>query len=313
MAIKTHNHEIVNSISKVKGITFNDYSLNLAMNIGNQDIINIVSKMGAKYKVNYTGKYRDILTYNDQYMVSTSKCPKELKAETESCIKDYIVEMIDNTGCCVPNVKKIDINKITDEQESILNEKVNDYLKNNKTKNFVLLYTFNGDVLLNSYIRNNRKINETIKQYYLEHMDVTFNKYLNVIDCKKDSKLDSDKFIKCYIDFFDKQLLNARITLPFDIVLKRYLKTNIKNFKINSFILHLSYISCTTKPANDSDNQSLVYFRIYVPSGTPLIPILFNSKLPMENEILLDYNCSFYIYDIKDIYVYAYVIYIKNK
>ena len=174
------------------------------------------------------------------------------------------------------------------------------YKVSNDIKKYLILYSHNGDILLNMYLNNDKKIDKNIIDYYRTKYSQVFKKYTKGI--MERFFYDNEQYIKSFIDTFYKYLRKAIILSPLDIIVYRGISyIDSKDIKLNSFIKYKSYLSTSLSKIAGSnfavDNGILL--EILINKNTPIIPILFNSVYPEEQEILLPDNSILFILDKK--------------
>ncbi len=162
----------------------------------------------------------------------------------------------------------------------------------------MLLYSNHGDVLINNYLRNNRKVNDFILSYFSANYEETFK------DMKDIFKYDDKKHVQSYIDYFYESLKDCFLT-KFDknIIVYRGIKS-IPDLKVNDVIQNNYFIStdCSiytaerfTKSEYINGKTIGVILKIEIPKDTYVCPIFLNTMWNRETEILLNNDSCFYV------------------
>ena len=269
-------------------------------------------------KINIDNNIIDSVTYikyDDCELFLNKPCPINFKSFNFS--NDNIPNTNTNTCCYkdfndedVINFKKLNSTDIYKYINILLSSLSDDNLNNYIYS--VIIYSHNGDVLLNKYYLNNNKINNNIIDYYQSHYLSGFLKYEKNISCIKEHSVE---FIKCYIESIHNDINNIfeNIKLP-NLVLnvfrgfdmnedtfnEKYKVNNLIQF--NTFLSTSLYIDVAEGFANPkvSGNVSII-FDIILPLGSKYIPILGYSVYDLENEILLNKGTKLYIKNIEKV------------
>jgi hypothetical protein len=164
-----------------------------------------------------------------------------------------------------------------------------------KNKKTMILYSYKGDVLLNNYLRNNKKVNKFILDYFNKEYYTTFQYMTNIF------KNDDIIYVQSYIESFYESLRECfKAKLKKNIIVYRGL-TTIPNINVGDIIENNFFVStsCDIKVAEKFTNID-TYFHIEIPAGTYFCPIYISSRYSEEHEILLNNNSCFYVKSIKD-------------
>lgn len=207
----------------------------------------------------------------------------------------------------------------------------------NDYRDVAILYTYNGNNLINNYIINNYSINTTIIRYFLEKYRRTFSKY-SLRDCLRVKPIGGDRFIDCFIDGcinnFDS-LFNLIRPQTFSfyvyrgISIKKHIIDGITDindiddmnfirryYPIDSLLKFKTYSSTSLSLGravdfigggddnegddNEGVNNIPIIFKITIPNGSKTIPVLRESKFNREYEIILNRNSIFYVESINN-------------
>ena len=180
----------------------------------------------------YTHIFKDIII-NDELKLTylkTIQCKKSLNINNW---KERISETI----------KKINenYNSIVDQMNLIIRNNLNV-----TDMNYILLYTNQGDYIINNYLSNNREISRDIFNYYKQLYTFGFRRFYQINnDCYIE---DTDKFIKCFIETcIDGLSNNIRKISPFllnhDLVVYRQIEQKNNIYKKNQCITLSSFSS----------------------------------------------------------------------
>jgi len=157
-------------------------------------------------------------------------------------------------------------------------------VKYNQTQiDAMLLYSYNGDVLLNMYIRNGYVLNSSIIEYYTAHY-MWFAEFVG--------DFANDEF-----DFIDDYIMNLYInlsstfTLHFNesILLYRGIKTKT-HYIVGQKIRPVGFLSTTCdyeQALRFKRGSSGTLFELNVPAGLNISPVYEYSRYPQEHEFLL--------------------------
>jgi hypothetical protein len=171
-----------------------------------------------------------------------------------------------------------------------------------KDLKIMLLYSYNGDILINNYLRNNKKIDKNLLDYFHNHYYKTFHPMMENIFYG-----DTLRFIKTYIQNIYYSLKECfKTSFNENVIVYRGLKTDPMLNKGN-IIQNNFFISTTCNIYKAYEFSSNIIFEIEIPKNIKICPVLLNSRFSQENEILLEDNTIFYIKDI--LYKEKYKIY----
>lgn len=158
----------------------------------------------------------------------------------------------------------------------------------NEQLSTMILYSHNGDILLNSYLKSNRKLTTNIIDYYHKHYYQTFSKMKNIFI------KDDNKYITAYIESF-YEALRLCFIVEFDKAIIVYRRISIDpKYKKGDIILNKFFIS-TSCDIQSTEEFGEILLIIEIPKNTKVCPIYLNSKYPDEKEILLKDNTYFYV------------------
>ncbi len=158
----------------------------------------------------------------------------------------------------------------------------------------MILYSCNGDVLINNYLRNGKKISESIIKYFNEKYYLSFEKYKNIF------LNDNKKFIHSYIENFYESLKKCfKSKFDKNIIVYRGLSHDPMLQK-NDLILNNYFVS-TSCLLSVAENFVLkgALLEIEIPANTYICPIYLFTHFEGEAEILLPDNSCFYIKNIR--------------
>jgi len=160
------------------------------------------------------------------------------------------------------------------------------YNYSQKQKDVMLLYSHNGDKLLNYYIRNNYKLSDELIDYYREH-------YMWFAEFVPDFATDDDKFIEDYIlNIYDELLNTFVVSFDKDIVLYRGLAEIMPYFKGQKIKL-TGFISATCDKeiaygfATPNIVDDCTVIELIIPRGFFISIIYKFSRYSAELEFLL--------------------------
>ncbi len=195
--------------------------------------------------------------------------------------------------------KTINIDK--DANIKYIHDNVDKTIYNSENKSIMILYSFNGDVLINSYLRNGKKISESLIKYFNDKYYLSFREHVNIFIN------DDKKFIHSYIERF-YELLKECFKTKFDrniIVYRGLIKDPLlkKNDDVSDFILNNYFISTSyllSSAQNFLRTEEGALLEIEIPSNTYICPIFLSSRFSHEAEILLPDNSCFYIKNIRE-------------
>jgi hypothetical protein len=185
-----------------------------------------------------------------------------------------------------------DIDEKNKDCQYILNEVYKDEnmrIYSEKELKTMLLYSYNGDVLINNYLRNDRKLNKNLIDYFHNHYYKTFYPMKNIfID-------DSVIFIKHYIEnIYDSLKKCFKTSFNENVIVYRGLKTD-PHLVGKTIIQNNFFISTTCNIYKAQEFSSKVILEIEIPKNTRVCPMFISSKFSDENEILLEDNTIFYV------------------
>jgi len=146
----------------------------------------------------------------------------------------------------------------------------------------MLLYSYNGDILLNMYIRNGYTLNSDIIEYYTVH-------YMWFAEFVGDFANDEFDFIDDYIMNLYNNLLST-FTLHYSesILLYRGIKDET-HYIVGQKIKPIGFLSTTCKYSLASVfmKGKGTLFELTIPAGFNISPIYKYSRYPLEQEFLL--------------------------
>ncbi len=155
----------------------------------------------------------------------------------------------------------------------------------------MLLYSHNGDILVNSYLRNNMKLNDFIIDYYRTKYYESFRELENVFVS------DSDRTIEMYIRGYYYSMKKCFLTkFDHNIVLYRGIKS-VPDLKVKDVIQNECFVStsCDINVAKGFAGEYGSIFSIEVPANTYICPMYLSTHYYNEYEILLPNDSCFYV------------------
>jgi hypothetical protein len=273
----------------------------------------------------YRHTFKDIQTYEDLSYVKKIKC--------QSRNKKHIHRYIENIKQTMTKINN-NFNTIVDEMNLTIRNNLNSI-----DKDYILLYTNEGDILVNTYLSNNKKISEDILHHYRKNYMYDYRKHLINNKCFKE---DTELFIKCYIETMIDGLLNninkiSKFVPDMDLVVYREIKQDVNIYKENDCITLLQFSSTslnlryvlfriiqgrkenyilpdkynTYNISFDSLNQLNIkeinseryLLIIYLPKNTKYLPIFNYYGMNLESsedEILLPCNINLHVLKVTD-------------
>lgn len=170
-----------------------------------------------------------------------------------------------------------------------------------KQKDAILLYSHNGDVLLNGYLRNNYHLNDSLVEYYHNH----YNTFIDFIgDFASDStQYIEDYIVKLYVSLlstfvlnYDEQIILYRgIREDLSGISKNIPKESKKSIRANGFMS----TTCDIDVAREFAGSTGTLFILTIPPHFKLSAVYLNSKYADEHEFLLPHYTIMTITNIK--------------
>ena len=160
---------------------------------------------------------------------------------------------------------------------------------NQNDLNTMILYSHNGDEIINRYLLNGEKVTDETISYFRTRYYMTLGLYENCF------LNDSNRFIESYLHNFYVSLRNCfKTKYDKDLLVYRGIREHV-DYKENDIIKFNTFVSTTLSYKIAKNYGSIGWgkegkftlFSIYIPKGNYICPIFYNTLHEEELEILL--------------------------
>ena len=242
-----------------------------------------------KYSLEYTVPHVDMVRQYERVKF-VRDCPVELLPVEGKCPDNFPEKYTFNAvECCRKSMKKEKKESKVSDTFIRQNHGNLETLYTDVQKNIILLYTFNGDVLLRSFMLNGFKPSLWFYDYFRDKSDTFYKATFTGIDPVK------------YVKYIFTTLQTCFKTIKYDkniVVYRGISDFNETDYRTGSMIKNTIFWSTTANLAvalNFATTKNAVVFRILIPINTYICPIFELSQYPYEEEILLNYGSTFYV------------------
>ena len=121
-----------------------------------------------------------------------------------------------------------------------------------KQINSLILYSFNGDVIINNYLKNGNRLTKEFAEFIRTKYYLVLNQY------KNDFLNDTDMYLNTYIENFYKTLKSTFIVdFNEDTIIYRGITSSKTTYQKGDIIFNVGFMSCTC-----DRNVAIVQFKI---------------------------------------------------